>query len=69
MGAVGNSAHDAAVESFHGAFKRETLKGHKGWSSECEVRLDAFRRLTLGGNAPLRTNAGPRAVRQFRDSG
>ncbi|MET7913558.1 IS3 family transposase [Streptomyces avermitilis] len=46
MGAVGSSADNAAAESFNAAFKRETLKGRKGWSSEREARLDAFRWLT-----------------------
>ncbi|MER5571489.1 integrase core domain-containing protein [Streptomyces goshikiensis] len=44
-GAVGSSA-DSASESFNAAFKRATLKGRKGWSSEREARLDAFRWLT-----------------------
>ncbi|MFD4244534.1 integrase core domain-containing protein [Streptomyces sp. NPDC058525] len=43
MGAIGSSADNAAAESFNAAFKRETLKGRKAWSSECEDRLDAFR--------------------------
>ncbi|GGZ98286.1 hypothetical protein GCM10010371_67560 [Streptomyces subrutilus] len=43
MGAIGSSADNAAAESFNAAFKRETLKGRKGWSSEREARLDAFR--------------------------
>jgi transposase InsO family protein len=46
MGAVGSSADNAAAESFDAAFKRETLKGRKGWPSEREAQLDAFRRLT-----------------------
>lgn len=49
MGAVGSSADNAdnaAAESFNAAFKRETLKGRKGWSNEHEARLDAFRWLT-----------------------
>ncbi|MFJ8165766.1 IS3 family transposase [Streptomyces sp. NPDC096136] len=46
MGAVGSSADNAAAESFNAAFKRETLKGRKGWSNEREARLDAFRWLT-----------------------
>ncbi|GAA1334366.1 hypothetical protein GCM10009647_075970 [Streptomyces sanglieri] len=46
MGAVGSSADNAAAESFNASFKRETLKGRKGWSSEREARLDAFRWLT-----------------------
>jgi transposase InsO family protein len=46
MGAVGSSADNAAAESFNAAFKRETLKGRKGWSNEREARLDALRRLT-----------------------
>ncbi len=43
MGAIGSSADNAAAESFNAAFKRETLKGRKAWSSEREARLDAFR--------------------------
>jgi transposase InsO family protein len=46
MGAVGSSADNATAESFNATFKRETLKGRKGWSSEREARLDAFRWLT-----------------------
>ncbi|MEU7605300.1 IS3 family transposase [Streptomyces sp. NPDC041003] len=46
MGAIGSSADNAAAESFNAAFKRETLKGRKAWSSEREARLDAFRWLT-----------------------
>ncbi|MGA5471878.1 transposase, partial [Streptomyces arboris] len=46
MGAIGSSADNAAAESFNAAFKRETLKGRKGWPSEGEARLDAFRWLT-----------------------
>ncbi|MFD4949996.1 IS3 family transposase [Streptomyces sp. NPDC058409] len=46
MSAVGSSADNAAAESFNASFKRETLKGRKGWSSEREARLDAFRWLT-----------------------
>lgn len=46
MGAIGSSADNGAAESFNAAFKRETLKGRKGWSSEGEARLDAFRWLT-----------------------
>uniref|UniRef100_UPI003570CA21 integrase core domain-containing protein n=1 Tax=Streptomyces longisporoflavus TaxID=28044 RepID=UPI003570CA21 len=46
MSAVGSSADNAAAESFNASFKRETLKGRKGWSSEREARLDAFRWLS-----------------------
>lgn len=46
MGAVGSSADNAAAESFNASFKRETIKGRKGWSSEREARLDAFLWLT-----------------------
>lgn len=46
MGAIGSSADNAAAESFNATFKRETLKGRKGWSNEHEARLDAFRWLT-----------------------
>lgn len=43
MSAVGSSADNAAAEGFNATFKRETLKGRKGWSNEREARLDAFR--------------------------
>ncbi|MBH1939267.1 IS3 family transposase [Streptomyces sp. AV19] len=43
MSPVGSSADNAAAESFNATFKRETLKGRKGWSNEREARLDAFR--------------------------
>ncbi|MFF3787846.1 integrase core domain-containing protein [Streptomyces sp. NPDC001933] len=46
MSAVGSSADNAAAESFNATFKRETLKGRKGWSNENEARLDAFRWLS-----------------------
>ncbi|RPK54428.1 hypothetical protein EES42_42985 [Streptomyces sp. ADI95-17] len=46
MSAVGSSADNAAAESFNATFKRETLKGRKGWSNEREARLDAFRWLS-----------------------
>lgn len=37
MGAIGTSADNAAAESYNAAFKRETLKGRKGWSNEDEA--------------------------------
>ncbi|MEU9858917.1 IS3 family transposase [Streptomyces sp. NPDC047974] len=43
MSAIGSSADNALAESFNATFKRETLQGRKGWSSEREARLDAFR--------------------------
>lgn len=46
MSAVSSSADNAAAESFNATFKKETLKGRKGWSSEREARLDAFRWLS-----------------------
>ncbi|MDT0433280.1 MULTISPECIES: IS3 family transposase [Streptomyces] len=46
MGAIGSSADNAAAEHFNAAFKREAFKGRKGWPSEHEARLDAFRWLT-----------------------
>ncbi|TXS63832.1 IS3 family transposase [Streptomyces sp. sk2.1] len=46
MSAVGSSADNAAAESFNATFKRETLKGRKGWPNEREARLDAFRWLS-----------------------
>ncbi|MFD5521080.1 IS3 family transposase [Streptomyces sp. NPDC127066] len=46
MGAVGSSADNAAAESFNAGFKRETLKGRKGWPDERQARLDSFCWLT-----------------------
>lgn len=46
MGAIGSSADNAAAESFNATFKRETLKGRKGWANEREARLEAFPWLT-----------------------
>ncbi|MGW7009014.1 IS3 family transposase [Streptomyces sp. NPDC054933] len=43
MSAVGNSADNAAAESFNATFKRETLQGQRGWSNERDARLAAFR--------------------------
>jgi transposase InsO family protein len=43
MSAVGSSADNAAAESFNASFKRETLQGRTGWSTEREARLAAFR--------------------------
>ncbi|MYQ86318.1 integrase core domain-containing protein [Streptomyces sp. DvalAA-43] len=43
---VGSSADNAAAEPFNATFKRETLKGRRGWPSEREARLDAFRWLS-----------------------
>ncbi|WP_438948467.1 integrase core domain-containing protein [Streptomyces atratus] len=45
MSTVGSSA-DNAAESFNATFKRETLKGRKGWANEREARLDVFRWLS-----------------------
>jgi transposase InsO family protein len=42
MGAVGNSADNAAAESLNASFKRETLQGTQNWGSEREARLTAF---------------------------
>lgn len=46
MSRVGSSADNAAAEPFNATFKRETLKGPRGWPSEREARLDAFRWLS-----------------------
>ena len=61
MGAVGSSADNAAAESFNAAFKRETLKGLKGWSNEREARLDAFRRLTRYNTRRRHSHLGQRS--------
>jgi transposase InsO family protein len=42
MGAVGNSADNAAAESLNASFKRETLQGSQNWGSEREARLATF---------------------------
>jgi transposase InsO family protein len=42
MGAIGSSADNAAAESLNASFKRETLQGAKGWTSEREARLSVF---------------------------
>jgi transposase InsO family protein len=44
MSAIGSSADNAAAESFNATFKRETLQGATGWSSQRETRLAATRR-------------------------
>ncbi|WP_436800852.1 IS3 family transposase [Streptomyces avermitilis] len=61
MGAVGSSADNAAAESFNAAFKRETLKGRKGWSNEHEARLDALRWLTRYNNRRRHSRLGQRS--------
>ncbi|ATL25615.1 Mobile element protein [Streptomyces formicae] len=61
MGAVGSSADNAAAESLNAAFKRETLKGHKAWSSDREARLDAFRWLTRYNTFRRHSRLGQRA--------
>jgi hypothetical protein len=43
MSAAGSSADNAAAESFNASFKRETLQGRTGWSTEHEASLTAFR--------------------------
>ncbi|WP_420078048.1 IS3 family transposase (plasmid) [Streptomyces sp. JL4002] len=61
MGAVGSSADNAAAESFNAAFKRETLKGRKGWSSEREARLEAFRWLSRYNTRRRHSHLGQRS--------
>lgn len=61
MGAGGSSADNTAAESFNAAFKRETLKGRKAWSSEPEARLDAFRRLTRYNTRRRHSHLGQRS--------
>jgi transposase InsO family protein len=43
MSTVGSSADNALVEAFNATFKRETPHGAKGWTSQGETRLAAFR--------------------------
>ncbi|WP_086023070.1 IS3 family transposase [Streptomyces sp. SPB074] len=61
MSAVGSSADYAAAESFNASFKRETLKGRKGWSSEREARLDAFHWLSRYNTRRRHSRLGQRA--------
>lgn len=42
MGIVGSSVDNAAAESLNASFKRETLQGARGWSTERDARLAAF---------------------------
>ncbi|MDX3537867.1 IS3 family transposase [Streptomyces sp. MB09-01] len=67
MGAVGSSADNAAAESFNAAFKRETLRGRKGWSSEREARLDAFRWLTRYNTRRRHSRLGQRSPIAFEN--
>ncbi len=76
MSAVGSSADNAAAESFNATFKRETLKERKGWSSEREAPLDAFRWLSryntrrrhsrLGQRSPIAYDPTCGGVLRFR---
>ncbi|WP_375165661.1 MULTISPECIES: integrase core domain-containing protein [Streptomyces] len=68
MGAVGSSAGNAAAESFDAAFKRETLKGRKGWSSEREARLDAFRWLTRYNTRRRHSRLGQRSLIAYENA-
>ncbi|MGX7671169.1 integrase core domain-containing protein [Plantactinospora sp. DSM 117369] len=43
MSAVGNSADNAAAESFNATFKRETRQGRRAFTDEREARLTSFR--------------------------
>ncbi|MFC9730862.1 IS3 family transposase [Streptomyces roseolus] len=61
MGAIGSSADNAAAESFNAAYKRETLKGRKGWPSQREARLDAFRWLTRYNTGRRHSRLGQRS--------
>lgn len=68
MSAVGSSADNAAAESFNAAFKRETLKGRKGWPSEREARLDAFRWLTRYNTHRRHSHLGQRSPVAFENT-
>ncbi|MFD5513900.1 IS3 family transposase [Streptomyces sp. NPDC127051] len=68
MGAIGSSADNAAAESFNAAFKRETLKGRKTWSSEREARLDAFRWLTRYNTRRRHSRLGQRSPIAYEDA-
>lgn len=67
-GAVGSSADNAAAESFNAAFKRETLKGRKGWPNEREARLDAFRWLTRYNTRRRHSRLGQRSPSAFENA-
>ncbi|MFI1155152.1 IS3 family transposase [Streptomyces sp. NPDC020817] len=68
MGGVGSSADNAAAESFNAAFKRETLKGRKGWLNEREARLDAFRWLTRYNTRRRHSSLGQRSPIAFENA-
>ncbi|MFF8918739.1 IS3 family transposase [Streptomyces sp. NPDC015032] len=68
MSAIGSSADNAAAESFHATFKRETLKGRKGWSNEREARLDAFRWLHRYNTRRRHSRLGQRSPLAYEDA-
>ncbi|WP_405728568.1 IS3 family transposase [Streptomyces sp. NBC_01537] len=68
MGAVGSSTDNAAAESFDVSFKRETLKGRKGWSNEREARLDAFRWLSRYNTRRRHSRLGQRSPITFENA-
>ncbi|MFE7401756.1 IS3 family transposase [Streptomyces sp. NPDC057557] len=68
MSAIGSSANNAAAESFNATFKRETLKGRKGWSNEREARLDAFRWLHRYNTRRRHSRLGQRSPLAYEDA-
>ncbi|MFJ6944829.1 integrase core domain-containing protein [Streptomyces wuyuanensis] len=68
MGAIGSSADNAAAKSFNAAFKRETLKGQKGWPSEREARLDAFHWLTRYNTRRRHSRLGQRSPIAYKNA-
>uniref|UniRef100_UPI0035DC3AB6 IS3 family transposase n=5 Tax=Bacillati TaxID=1783272 RepID=UPI0035DC3AB6 len=68
MSAIGSSADNAAAESFNATFKRETLKGRKGWSNEREARLDAFRWLHRYNTRRRHSRLGQRSPLAYEDA-
>ncbi|QFZ78414.1 transposase [Streptomyces fagopyri] len=67
MRVVGPSA-DNAAESFNVSFKRETLKGRNGWSTEREARLDAFLRLTRYNTRRRHSRLGQRSPMAYENT-
>ncbi|MFC9621829.1 integrase core domain-containing protein [Streptomyces sp. NPDC056930] len=65
---MGSSADNAAAESFNATFKRETLKGRKGWPNEREARLDAFRRLSRYNTRRRHSRLGQRSPTAYENT-
>jgi transposase InsO family protein len=68
MGAVGNSADNAAAESLNAAFKRETLQGAGSWATARQARLTAFGWLHRYNTRRRHSYLGQRSPIAYEDS-